>query len=142
MSMSKKLIYINTLPKVNHKTDGSIFYTVLVGLSKQTLTEAGIGHVDTLTMQVFENQLETITRAVKACKKNGAKLALACDDIVITEPKENTFVAKSGETVTQMQASCWADGPAELTVLKRTLSVSDDLQALLEDDGSDDDELS
>jgi len=140
--MSKKYIYINTAPKVNHKTNGDIFYTVLVGLSKQTLTEAGIGHVDTLMMQVFENQLETITRAVKACKKNNAKLALACDNIVITEPKENTFLTKSGETVTQMQASCWADGPSELTVVKRTLSVSDDLQALLENDSPVDDELS
>lgn len=141
MSMSKKLIYINTAPKVNHKTDGSVFYTVLVGLSKQTLAEAGVGHVDTLTMQVFENQLENLTKAFKACKKTGAKLALACDEIVITEPKENTYVSKAGETITQMQASCWADGPSELTIVKRTLTISDDLRALLEGDDDDDFEL-
>jgi len=139
---TKKYIYINTAPRANTKKDGSIFYTTLVGVSKETLRDNNVEHVDTLSMQVFENQLEKITTFFNLAKKAGAKLVLSCDSIIVTEPKPNTYISKTGETVTQMQASCWADGPAELTVLRNTLTISDELQALLEQDGSDDDELS
>lgn len=130
---SKKFIYLNTAPKANTKKDGSVFYTVLVGLS------AGLApkEIDTITMQVFENQLETITRAFNACKKSGSKLAIACDAVVITEPKTNNYINRDGELVTELQASCWADGPSELTVLKGTMSVSDDLKALIGDSNED-----
>ena len=134
---SKKYIYINTAPKANTKTDGSVFYTVLVGLSKALLAEHNAEAVDTVTMQVFENQLETITRAYNACKKSGSKLAIVCDNVVVTEPKTNNYINRDGEMVTSIQASCWADGPSELTVLKGTMSVSNELKALLED-GDDD----
>lgn len=137
MSTSKKFIYLNTAPKANTKKDGSVFYTVLVGLSKSILAEANAEAVDTITMQVFENQLETITRAFNACKKSGSKLAIACDAVVITEPKENSYINRAGELVTSLQASVWADGPSELTVLKGTMSVSDELRSLL--GGTDDD---
>ncbi len=135
---SKKYIYINTKPKANTKKDGSVFYTVLVGLSKALLAEHNAEAVDTVTMQVFENQLETIAKAFDACKKTGSKLAIACDNVVVTEPKANNYINRDGELVTSIQASCWADGPSELTVLKGTMSVSNDLKALLDDDGDDD----
>jgi hypothetical protein len=135
---SKKYIYINTAPKANTKKDGSVFYTVLVGLSKALLAEANAEAVDTVTMQVFENQLEDFTRYYNACKKAGAKLALACDAVVITEPKANNYINRDGEMVSSIQASCWADGPSELTVLKGTMSVSDELKSLLDNDGDDD----
>ena len=138
---TKKYIYINTAPRANTKKDGSVFYTSLVGVSKETLKENGIDHVDTISMQVFENQLEKITTFFAAAKKAGAKLVLSCDSIIVTEPKTNTYIAKTGETVTQMQASCWADGPAELTVLRNSLTISPELQALLDEDDSDEDDL-
>lgn len=128
---SKKFIYINTKPKLNTKKDGSVFYTVLVGLSKSILAEHNAEAVDTVTMQVFENQLEDFTTYFDACKKAGAKLVLACDNVVVTEPKVNSFINRDGELVSSIQASCWADGPSELTVLKSTMSVSNDLKTLL-----------
>lgn len=131
---SKKFIYINTPPKANTKKDGSVFYTVLVGLAKSILAEHKAEEVDTITMQVFENQLETITKAYNACKKNGSKLAIACDNVVVTEPKVNSYINRDGELVSSIQASVWADGPSELTVLKSTMSVSSDLLSLLGDD--------
>jgi hypothetical protein len=127
MSTSKNYIYINTAPKANTKKDGSIFYTVLVGLS------AGLApkEIDTITMNVFENQIELFANALVACKKSGSKLAIVCDKVIVTEPKENSYINSSGELVTSIQASCWADGPSELTVVKNTLAVSDSLSALL-----------
>lgn len=134
---SKKFIYVNTAPKANTKKDGSVFYTVLVGLSKSILAEANAEAVDTISMQIFENQLETVSKAFNACKKSGSKLAIVCDAVVITEPKENSYINRAGELVTSLQASCWADGPSELTVLKGTMSVSDELRSLIGTDDSD-----
>ena len=133
MSTTKKYIYINTAPKANTKKDGSVFYTVLVGLS------AGLApkEIDTITMQVFENQLEDFTTYYNACKKANVKLALACDAVVVTEPKTNNYINRDGELVTELQASCWAHGPSELTVLKGTMSVSDELKALIGDSNED-----
>jgi hypothetical protein len=137
MSTTKKYIYINTAPKANTKKDGSVFYTVLVGLSKALLAEHKAENVDVVTMQVFENQLEDFTNYYNACKKANVKLALACDAVVVTEPKTNNYINRDGEMVVELQASCWADGPSELTVLKGTMSVSDDLKALLGDSNED-----
>jgi len=134
MSHSKKLIYINTSPKVNNKTDGTQFYTVLVGLNKSDNT----GNAERITMTVFENQLEAMTKAFAKAKKNGLKLALSCDEIVVTEPKLNTFINSDGVQVSELQASCWAQGPSVLTIVKSTMSISDELRALLSDDGDDD----
>jgi hypothetical protein len=137
MSTSKKFIYVNTAPKANTKKDGSVFYTVLVGLSKSILEQANAKGVDTFTMQVFENQLEDFTTYFNACKKFGSKLVVACDAVVITEPKENSYINRHGELVTSLQASVWADGPSELTTLKGTLSVSNELRKLLGETNSD-----
>lgn len=136
-----KLIFINTTPKVNHKKDGSVFYTVLVGLSKKTLEEKGIADVDRITMNIFDNQLEKVTKAFAACKKAGVKLAISAEDIVVTEPKANSYINRDGEHVTEMQASCWAEGEHRLTIVHNTLSVSDELQALLDESDSDTDTL-
>lgn len=141
MSTKKKLIFINTAPKANTKKDGSVFYTVLVGLSKSVLDEKGASDADRITMNVFPNQLEEMTKSFVATKKAGVKLALACDDIVVTEPKANTYINKDGESVTEMQASCWADGPSELTIVKSTMTISEDLKRLLGDDDGDGDIL-
>jgi hypothetical protein len=135
---TKKLIFINTAPKVNTKKDGTQFYTVLVGLSKNILDEKNASNVSKLTMNIFENQLEAVTKAFNLAKRNGSKLALSCDDIIITEPKMNSFINKDGEQVQEMQASCWADGMSELTIIKSTMSISDELRALLGDDDGDD----
>jgi len=132
--MSKKLIFINTQPKVNTKKDGTQFYTVLVGLNKADNT----ANAERITMTVFENQLEAMTKAFNKAKKNGFKLALACDQIVVTEAKLNSYINNDGVQVEQLQASCWADGPSELTIVKSTMSISAELQALLGDDNGDD----
>lgn len=137
MSNNKKLIFINTAPKANTKKDGSVFYTVLVGLSKALLAEKNASNADRITMTVFENQLDSVSKAFALAKKNGVKLALSCDDVVVTEPKVNSYVNRDGEQVTEFQSSCWADGHSELTLVKSTMSISDELRALL---GDDDDE--
>jgi hypothetical protein len=134
MSLSKKLIYINTSPKVNNKADGSQFYTVLVGLNKAD----NAGNAERITMTVFENQLEAMTKAFAKAKKNGLKLALSCDEIVVTEAKLNTFINNDGVQVSELQASCWAQGPSVLTVIKSTMTLSAELEALLGDDDGDD----
>jgi hypothetical protein len=131
---TKKLIFINTLPKVNTKKDGTQFFTVLVGLNKADNT----ANAERITMTVFENQLEAMTKAFTMAKKNGLKLALACDEIVVTEAKLNSYINNDGVQVEQMQASCWAQGPSELTIVKSTMSISDELRKLLGDDISDD----
>jgi hypothetical protein len=132
--MSKKLIFINTQPKVNTKKDGTQFYTVLVGLNKADNT----ANAERITMTVFENQLEAMTKAFTMAKKNGLKLALACDEIVVTEAKLNSYINSDGVQVEQLQASCWADGPSELTIVKSTMSISEELRKLLGDDNGDD----
>lgn len=136
--MSKKLIFINTQPKVNTKKDGTQFYTVLVGLSKNILDEKNASNVSKLTMTIFENQLESVTKAFNLAKRNGSKLALSCDDIIVTEPKLNSYINNDGEKIEEFQASCWADGMSELTIIKSTMSISDELRALLGDDDGDD----
>ena len=132
--MSKKFIFINTQPKVNTKKDGTQFYTVLVGLNKADNT----ANAERITMTVFENQLEAMTKAFTMAKKNGLKLALACDEIVVTEAKLNSYINNDGVQVEQMQASCWAQGPSELTIVKSTMSISEELRKLLGDDNGDD----
>lgn len=141
MSTQKKLIFINTKPKANVKKDGSIFYTVLVGLSKNVISEHTALPVDKITMNVFENQLDKFAMYFDACKKVNGKLALSCDDIVLTEPKQNTYLNAAGENIVEMQASCWADGPSELIIVKSSVSVSPELEALMNElnDNEDDD---
>jgi hypothetical protein len=136
--MSSKLIFINTQPKVNTKKDGTQFYTCLVGVSKAILEEKNASQADKLTMTIFENQLDAVTKAFNLAKRSGLKLALACDDIVITEPKMNSYINRDGEQVQEFQASVWADGVSELTIVKSTMSISAELQALLGDDIGDD----
>lgn len=131
---TKKYIFINTSPKVNTKKDGTQFFTVLVGLNKAD----NAGNAERITMTVFPDKLEAITKAFNLAKKNGLKLALACDEIVVTEPKLNSYINNDGVQVEQMQASCWAEGPSELTIVKSTMSISDELRALLGDDDGDD----
>ena len=136
--MSKKLIFINTQPKVNTKKDGTQFYTCLVGVSKAILDEKNASQVDRLTMTIFKNQLDEVTKAFNLAQRSGVKLALSCDDLVITEPKMNSFINKDGEQIQEFQASVWADGPSELTIVKSTMSISAELQALLGDNIGDD----
>jgi hypothetical protein len=139
MSTSAKLIFINTAPKVNSKKDGTQFFTCLVGVSKAILDEKNASQAQKLTMTIFENQLDAVTKAFNLAKRNGLKLALACDDVVITEPKMNSYINRDGEQVEEFQASIWADGPSELTIVKSTMSISDELRKLLgDDDGGDD----
>lgn len=128
-----KRIYINTLPKKNTKKDGSVFFTVLVGLDKKTVLEKVGTEVDLLTMQVFENQLDDFVTYKTAADKNGLKLVLEADEVVITEPKVNTYTNAAGFQVTQTQASCWGEGNPRLNILKRSLEVSDELKKLIAD---------
>lgn len=127
-----KRIYINTLPKKNTKKDGSVFFTVLVGLDKKTVLEKVGTEVDLLTMQVFENQLDDFVTYKTAADKAGLKLVLEAEEIVITEPKVNTYTNSAGFQVTQTQASCWGEGNPRLNILKRTLEISDELKSLLD----------
>jgi hypothetical protein len=106
----------------------------LVGLNKSD----NIGNAERITMTVFPNQLEAMTKAFAKAKANGVKLALSCDEIVVTEAKLNTFINSDGVQISELQASCWAQGPSQLTVVSSTMSISDELRALLGDDGDDD----
>lgn len=127
-----KRIYVNTMPKKYIKKDGTPFYTVLVGLDKKTMLEKVQQEVDVLTMQIFENQLEEFVACKTAADKNGLKLVLEAEDVVITEPKVNTYTNSAGFQVTQTQASCWGEGNPRLTILKKTLEISDELKNLLD----------
>ena len=138
MSTNKTLMFINTAPKANTKKTGEVFYTVLIGLSKSVMAAKGHADTDRLTMNVFPAHVESVAKAFKAAKAKGFKLAVEADDIIITEPKTNTFINRDGEQVTEIQASCFPDGPARLTLVKSTLTVSDELKALLAEDGDDD----
>lgn len=138
----KKLVFINTAPKVNTKKDGTQFFTVLVGVSKAILDEKNASQAEKLTMNIFENQLDAVTKAFNLAKRNGLKLALACDDIVITEPKMCApYINRDGVAVQEFQASVWAEGPSELTIVKSTMSISDELRKLLGDDDVDGDDV-
>lgn len=128
-----KRIYINTKPKEYTKKNGEKFYTVLVGLDKKTMLEKVQQEVDVLTMQIFENQLEDFIAYKTAADKAGLKLVLEADEVVITEPKVNTYTNAAGFQVTQTQASCWGEGNPRLNILKRTLEVSDELKKLIAD---------
>lgn len=128
-----KRIYINTLPKEYIKKNGEKFWTVLVGVDKKTMLEKVQQEVDVLTMQVFENQVQDFVAYKTAADKNGLKLVLEADEIIITEPKVNTYTNAAGFQVTQTQASCWGEGSPRLNILKRTLEISDELKNLLAD---------
>lgn len=107
----KHVIFINTLPKeYTRKDSGSKFWTVLVGLSESAFESNGLKSdaVDTLSMQIFENELEDFIADFEACKDAGMKLVIRTDEVVITEPKANEYINKDGELVRTIQASCWA----------------------------------
>lgn len=141
----KKSLYINTSPKVNTREDGSQFYTVLVGVVDSVLKEkTGKARAEwselTISMEVFAEKVELFTKAATACKKNGKKLILECDDITITEVRPNVYVS-NGVTVNGYQASAWGTGETELKIQNGKFSISAELAELMGELDDDSDSL-
>lgn len=132
----KKSLYINTAPKANKREDGTVFYTVLVGVIDQLLKEkTGKTKAEmpalTLTMEVFPEKVELFAKAFVACKKSGKKLILEADDVTITEVKENVYVNASGMTVRGLAASCWGTGETQLNIVKGKFTISAELADMM-----------
>ena len=141
----KKKLFINSVPKVNNRTEGGIFHTVLVGVPRAELKAlTGLEDSDldklTVTMEVFPEKVASYTKAKTACKKNNSKLILVCDDYVLTEVKPNVYT-KDGVTINGLQASVWGTGETQLDILKGSFSISAELaEAMGELDDEDEDD--
>jgi len=132
----KKSLYINTAPKANKREDGTVFYTVLVGVIDQLLKEkTGKTKAEmpalTLTMEVFPEKVELFAKAFVACKKSGKKLILEADDVTITEVKENVYVNADKVTVRGLAASCWGTGETQLNIVSGKFTISAELAEMM-----------
>ena len=136
-------LFLNTEPQANKKSDGGVFYTVLVGVPMEILVEkTGLSVAEAKAMKVtYEVHPEKVSVWAKAFRKaqaKGRKLVLDADDIVITDPKLETFMTKTGQTVTRHKASTWTVGDGKLSLSGGTIKLSDELRDLLEEDEDDD----
>lgn len=136
-------LFLNTEPQANKKSDGGVFYTVLVGVPMEILVEkTGLSLDEAKAMKVtYEVHPEKVSVWAKAFRKaqaKGRKLVLDADDIVITDPKLETFMTKTGQTVTRHKASTWTVGDGKLSLSGGTIKLSDELRDLLEEDEDDD----
>jgi hypothetical protein len=147
MSIEKQAyLYVNTAPKLNSMKDGTVFWTVLIGLSKALLSAKGVAEaqVSTLTvkMTIFPEQVELMTQSFVKAKAAGLKLVVKCDDFTLTEVKPNNYINNNGVAVNGFAASCWANGEKTLDVLGSTMGISEDLRKLLgEFNGEEDGDL-
>jgi hypothetical protein len=135
MSETKKTyLYVNTAPAVNNMKDGTVFWTVLIGLTSDLLSAKGVTEAQAKTlkvkMTVFPNKLELMANAFAQAKAAGLKLVLKCEDFTLTEVKPNNYI-KDGVAVNGFAASMWANGESTLDVLGSSMKVSEELQKLL-----------
>ena len=130
----KKSLYINTAPAPNNKGDGTVFWTVLIGITKDLLSAKGVSEEQAQTLKVkmtiFPEKLELMANAFAKAKAAGLKLVLKCEDFTLTEVKPNIYI-KEGVVVSEFAASCWANGEKTLDVLGSSMKVSEELQKLL-----------
>lgn len=136
---NKPFVYVNTAPMVNNKTDGTKFWTVLIGLCK-ALREESDKDCDKFLMSISESQVVEISNAFSAARQNGARLIMLSDDFNIGESKmSKPYINKDGELVSNLQASVWVEGSFELSVQSpREMSISPELQALMGDNHGND----
>lgn len=137
MSIEKKTyLYVNTAPRAYSKKDGTMFWTVLVGIAKDVLSAKGVS-ADMLAnlkveMTIFPEKVATVASSFAAAKAAGLKLVVKCDEFTLTDIKPNNFVTKDGVAVTGFKASCWVNGEYTLDVLGSSMNVSEELRKLLE----------
>lgn len=135
MSATKKTyLYVNTAPAPNNKSDGTQFYTVLIGLTPDLLSAKGVSEAQAATlkvkMTVFPDKLVLMANAFAKAKAAGLKLVLKCDEFTLTEVKPNNYI-KDGKVVNSFAASVWANGESTLDVLGSSMGVSEELRKLL-----------
>jgi hypothetical protein len=135
MSETKKTyLYVNTAPAPNNKGDGTVFWTVLIGLTPDLLSAKGVTEAQAKTlkakMTIFPEKLELMANAFAKAKEAGLKLVLKCEDFTLTEVKPNNYI-KDGVAVNGFSASVWANGERTLDVLGSSMKVSEELQKLL-----------
>jgi len=136
MSIEKKAyLYVNTVPTVNRKKDGTVFWTVLIGIPKDVLlargaTESQIANLK-VKMTIFPEKVAIMASSFAAAKAAGLKLVIKCDGFTVTEVKSNDYM-KNGVAVNGFAASCWANGEMLLDVLGSSMNVSEGLRKLLE----------
>jgi len=146
MSATKKAyLYVNTAPAVNNMKDGTVFWTVLIGLTPDLLSAKGVTEAQAKTlkvkMTVFPDKLELMANAFAKAKAAGLKLVLKCDEFTLTEVKSNNYI-KNGVAVNSFAASVWANGESTLDVLGSSMNVSEELRKLLEEfNGEEDGDL-
>lgn len=137
-------LYVNTAPKAVTRKDGTMFWTVLVGVAKAILLAKGVTEAQLeslkMEMQIFPEKVELYTKAFNKSQKTGKKLIVNCDDVVVTEVKPNNYVTKTGVVVNGWQASCWAVN-GTLDVLNPSMGIGDELKRLLDEDGDDGEDL-
>ena len=76
MSETKKTyLYVNTAPAPNNKGDGTVFWTVLIGLTPDLLSAKGVSEAQAKTlkvkMTVFPDKLELMANAFAKAKAEG-----------------------------------------------------------------------
>lgn len=131
------LLYVNTLPQENIKKDGTLFFTVLIGVSKEALAaKTGkpareLANVR-LSMEIFPEKVSMYTEMFKATETAGKKLVIECEDFNVSPLKDNTFL-KNGEIVNGLKASVWPAKGWKLDVKNKTTKVemSDELRKLM-----------
>lgn len=138
MSIEKKTyLYVNTAPTPNTKKDGSVFWTVLIGLTLDLLSAKGVTGAQAATikvkMTVFPEKVATMASSFAAAKAAGLKLVIKCGDFTLTEVKPNNYINNNGVAVNGFTASCWANGESTLDVLGSSMGISEELRKLLED---------
>jgi|688.fasta_scaffold121356_2 hypothetical protein len=138
MSETKKTyLYVNTAPAPNNKGDGTVFWTVLIGLTPDLLSAKGVSEAQAKTlkvkMTVFPDKLELMANAFAKAKAAGLKLVLKCEDFTLTEVKPNNYTNNNGVAVNGFAASCWANGEKTLDVLGSSMGVSEELRKLLDE---------
>lgn len=138
MSATKKAyLYVNTAPTQNHMKDGSVFWTVLIGLTPDLLSAKGVTEAQAATikvkMTVFPEKVATMASSFAAAKAAGLKLVIKCDEFTLTPVKPNNYTNNNGVAVNGFSASCWANGEFLLDVLGSTMGISEELRKLLEE---------
>jgi hypothetical protein len=129
---NRPTIWVNTAPRENRRQDGTSFWTVLVGVTQTVLASNNITErVDVITMNIFPNEVEQFKSDFALAKQAGLKLIVTGDEVIVTEPKVNTYTNRDGNLVSQMQASCWATSPVR-DVVSAESRIGDKLSALRE----------
>ena len=135
-------LYVNAAPKVNRRKDGSVFYTVLIGIPRGVLLEKS-GEPEsklnnlTVTFEVHESKVSLYAKAFRVGQMKGQKTVIECDDFELTPLRENPH----GDKLDAYKASVWPTGNFELKLGTGKFSVSAELMELIGEleDGEEDD---